>query len=399
MKHLRQGTASDKRAAKSIQKALGAARSVHLKDQFVELADFIKSTKLKTLDRAKDAVMRSRNATDELKKVLAVLTHSQSLAYFVDTRKELAKLIARVAQVIQVQASVRAETVKAKVGAPEIKKLHKAQKKCRNLAHAIARSLTNRNAPDCATEILTQLKKAVNCQMTTEGKLLNGEPGKAVADQDGALRYLQQVKQDLQDHDQLILGLAQEQVLLGLQKRCQKILDRQLDVHAGSAVIRESIERNNGKIANLHKQDALKLSDLQKELGVDVAGAIELLKLQEVPFDFLMDLKLAQHVMKLVVQRLENAQVDGDEGKTTLLATLKIIHILGKVQGDIKNVRANLDAKTGGKLRAALERPYSKLTAALQNLCEAQELQTQSLITIFKSQVHGGPLKLLECEE
>lgn len=392
IKQLRNASATDKRDAKAIQKALTAAKSANVRDKLGDLADYIKGDQLKKLDRLKHALHCSRDVTDDLKKVLAILTYTQSLAYYQDTRKELALVIAKVEQAIQQQSSVRAQTAQAPEGAIKTKKLHNQQKNSRYLVKLV-RSLTNRNVPDCATAVVPELKKAIECQQAAENKLFDGDYNKAVANQDTALQHLQRVKKKLHEHDQLVLCLAQEQQLLSLNKHCQTILENQLDLYAGAVTVRESIERNNGKISNLHKVRSLMLSDRQKDVLADVVSALEMLQRQEVPFDFFMALKFAQQEMKWVAQRLEKAQLAGEESDTTLLSTLKITSAIQKVQGDIKNVRAKLDAKASGKLKAAQERSYSKLAETLQSLAESQDSQSQKLHDILKSL--QGPLTLL----
>lgn len=199
---------------------------------------------------------------------------------------------------------------------------------------------------DQQQQVKKQIQDAEHYMKKAEKELAKNKPEDAVPEQGKAIDELEKAKKKLED---LLKQLREEEIerlLAALQVRCEHMLIMQIEVRDGTVSIGESVKKNNNKVSNLHKNDALKQSDKEKEIVNEATKAIELLEAEGSAVAFPEVFKQIRVDMKDVAKRLEGADV----GEITVAIENDIIKTLEEMIDALKKAREeNKDKKKKGK--------------------------------------------------
>jgi hypothetical protein len=185
-----------------------------------------------------------------------------------------------------------------------------------------------------------QVQDAIENQHDAEKNLKKNDKGKASADQDDAIKNLEEVRKEIERRLKQLREEELERLLANLEARCQRMLALQIEVYEATKRVHGTIQANEGQKPT--RNEDLKSGELSAREGVIVAEANKALQLLEedgtavaVP----QVLEQCRDDMKVVQARLFKTDVGAftQQVEEEIIAALKeVIEALKKQQQELK---------------------------------------------------------------
>jgi hypothetical protein len=143
-----------------------------------------------------------------------------------------------------------------------------------------------------------------------ENEIIAGKKKPAIDNQQNVIDNLQKTKEELEKLLRQTREEELERLLAALEARCRKMLDMQVAVLAGTEQTHKSIQaRADKKAAREDQQNALRLSDQEKDIILEANKAIQMLEEEGSAVAFPEVFQQVREDMKHVQRRLEIADV------------------------------------------------------------------------------------------
>lgn len=232
-----------------------------------------------------------------------------------------------------------------------------------------------------------QQKGAEEALKKPNNKVASDKQGKAVEELEKAKERLERLLRQLREEEM-------ERVLAQLQARCEKMLAMQMAVLAGTEATHKGVEAtSNKKATRAHQQEALKLSDTEKEIISEANKAIEMLEAEGSAVAFPEVFQQVREDMKHVQRRLEITDV----GQITQGIERDIIDTLKEMIEALKKARQENEASKGEPKEGKQGNPADQ--KLLDQIAELKMIRSLQLRVNARTKLYGRQYQEREGEQ
>jgi hypothetical protein len=232
-----------------------------------------------------------------------------------------------------------------------------------------------------------RLKAAEERMRQAKIKLERANRKGAVEDQKKAIEELMQAKKELEEILRQLREEEIERMLAQLEARFRKMLEMQVQVHAGTLRLDRVPESARGRDDEV---EALRLSRKEKQIRDDCDKALELMREEGSAVAFPVAAEQMRDDMEQVMQRLERANV----GSLTQSIELEIIKALEEMIAALQKAQREIQAGGGGSGGGAGEdQPL------VDKLAELRMIRTLQMRVNTRTQRYGKLLTDPEVEQ
>jgi hypothetical protein len=230
-------------------------------------------------------------------------------------------------------------------------------------------------------------------QSDAEKKIDKGDKKGASDDEGKSIDELEKAKKKLEELLNQIREEELEKLLAALQARCQRMLEMQIRVLAGTERVDKGIQGTADKKADrVHIQDSLKLSDDEKEIVLEASKAIEMLEAEGSAVAFPEVFQQVRSDMIVVQKRLGSTDV----GKVTQAIERDIIDTLKEMIEALKKARQDLDSK---KSAPGSPPPPNQDQKLLDQIAELKMIRSMQIRVNGRTQMYGKQYQDVEGEQ
>jgi hypothetical protein len=230
-------------------------------------------------------------------------------------------------------------------------------------------------------------------QSQAEKKIDKGDKKGASDDEGKSIDELEKAKKKLEELLNQIREEELEKLLAALQARCQRMLEMQIRVLAGTERVDKGIQSTKDKKADrVHIQDSLKLSDDEKEIVLEASKAIEMLEAEGSAVAFPEVFQQVRSDMIVVQKRLGSTDV----GKVTQAIERDIIDTLKEMIEALKKARQDLDSK---KSAPGSPPPPNQDQKLLDQIAELKMIRSMQIRVNGRTQMYGKQYQDVEGEQ
>jgi hypothetical protein len=249
----------------------------------------------------------------------------------------------------------------------------------------------NQNNPGNAKK---NVQQAAQHQQQAEKKINEGKKKDASDDEGKSIDELEKAKKKLEELLNQIREEELEKLLAALQARCQRMLEMQIRVLAGTERVDKGIQGTKDKKADrVHIQDSLKLSDDEKEIVGEATRAIEMLEAEGSAVAFPEVFQQVRSDMIVVQKRLGGTDV----GKVTQAIERDIIDTLKEMIEALKKARQDLDNKKSPP--SSGQPPPNQDQKLLDQIAELKMIRSMQVRVNGRTQMYGKQYQDIEGEQ
>jgi hypothetical protein len=228
----------------------------------------------------------------------------------------------------------------------------------------------NQKTKDTLAQNQKKILEAGYDMVKAENKIIQGEKKPAIQNQQSAIDNLEEAKKKLEDLLRQTREEELERLLAALEARCRKMLEMQIAVLAGTEATHKAVlSRAEKKPSREDQQNALKLSDNEKDIIMEANKAIQMLEEEGSGVAFPEVFQQVREDMKHVQRRLEIADV----AEVTQAVEKDIIASLQEMIEALK--KAQQQNKGSGKPSESGPPPDQKLLDKIAELKMIRSLQ------------------------
>jgi hypothetical protein len=188
------------------------------------------------------------------------------------------------------------------------------------------------------------VQRAIQNQKRGEQNIQKDDRPEASKDLDKALQELEETRKKLEARLKQIREEEQERLLADLQRRCERMLQMQIEVYEGTVRVDKAIAENaDKKPSRANEQKSLQLSDREGEIVREAGKALTLLEEEGTVVAFAEILKQVSDDMTNVQRRLGRVDV----GQVTQVTEQDIIAMLKEMIEALKKAQQKLQANKG----------------------------------------------------
>jgi len=237
--------------------------------------------------------------------------------------------------------------------------------------------------------------RAAQHQDNAEKKITEGKKKDATDEESKSIEELEKAKKKLEELLNQIREEELEKLLSALQARCQRMLEMQIRVLAGTERVDKGILGTKDKKADrVHIQDSLKLSDDEKEIVLEASKAIEMLEAEGSAVAFPEVFQQVRSDMIVVQKRLGGTDV----GKVTQAIERDIIETLKEMIEALKKARQDLDAKKTPPGQPG-QPPPNQDQKLLDQIAELKMIRSMQVRVNARTQMYGKQYQDVEGEQ
>lgn len=222
-----------------------------------------------------------------------------------------------------------------------------------------------------------KMKQAEDSIAKKDNKDASDKQGQAIQDLEKAKKKLEDLLRQLREEEL-------ERLLAALQARCEKMLDLQMKVLAGTEGVFKVVDTSaDKKPTRQNQQDSLKLSDTEKEIVVEATKAIEMLEAEGSAVAFPEVFQQVRQDMMHIQRRLEITDV----GLVTQAIEKDVIDTLKEMIEALKKSRQELDQQKNPPSNQPPPQPQDQ--KLLDQIAELKMIRSMQMRVNNRTEVYG----------